>query len=42
MKAVVGGGSLGALALSEFGVSEKTTEREMDSLLLSAPPDLKT
>ena len=26
----------------EFGVSEKRTEREMDSLLLPAPPDLKT
>ena len=26
----------------QFGVSEKTTEREMDSLLLLAPSDLKT
>ena len=32
----------GAGGAPEFGVSEKWTEREMDSLLLSAPPDLKT
>ena len=32
----------GALAPPEFGVLEKRTEREIDSLLLSAPPDLKT
>ena len=34
--------SRGGLAPPEFGVSEKRTEREMDRLLLSAPPDLKT
>ena len=38
-RAVVRGG---ALAPKEFGVSEKRTEREIDSLLLSAPSDLKT
>jgi hypothetical protein len=32
----------GAKAPPEFGVPGKRTEREMDSLLLSAPPDLKT
>ena len=36
-KAVVTGG-----APPDFGVSEKRTEREIDSLLLSAPSDLKT
>ena len=30
------------LAHPEFGVSGKRLEREMDSLLLWAPPDLKT
>jgi hypothetical protein len=30
------------LAPPEFGVSEKGTEREFNSLLLLAPPDLKT
>ena len=34
-------GAGGALAPPEFGVSEKRTERETDSPLLSAPPDLK-
>jgi hypothetical protein len=37
-----GAGAGGALAPSEFGVSGKRTEREIDSLLLSAPPDFKT
>ena len=41
-RAVVRGGAGGALASPEFGVSEKRTERERDSLLLSAPSDLKT
>ena len=41
-RVVVKGGAGGALALPEFLVSEKKTEREMDSLLLSAPPGLKT
>jgi hypothetical protein len=31
------GGPDGILAPPEFGVSEKRTEREIDSLLLSAP-----
>jgi hypothetical protein len=30
------------LSTPEFGVSEERTEREIDSLLLSAPSDLKT
>ena len=34
--------SEGALAYQGFGVSEKRTEREIDSLLLSATSDLKT
>ena len=38
-RAVVRGG---ALAPQEFGVSEKRTERELDSQLLLATPDLKT
>ena len=43
LRAVVRGGTGGALAHPEFGVSEIRTEREIvDSLLLSAPPDLKT
>ena len=37
IRAVVRGGAVGA-----FGVSGKMTEREIDSLLLSAPPELKT
>ena len=41
-RAVIRGGAEGALAPPEFGVLEKKTEREIDSLLLSAPPDLKT
>ena len=41
-RAVVRGGAGDALAPPEFGVSEKRTERELDSLLLLAPPDLKT
>ena len=32
----------GAFAPPEFEVSEKRTEREMESPLLSAPPSLKT
>ena len=39
-RAVVRGGAGGALAPPEFGVSEKRTEREMDSLLLSEPQGL--
>ena len=39
---VVRGGAGGTIAPPEFGVLEKRTEREMDSQLLSAPPDLKT
>ena len=35
-RAVIRGGA------PEFWVSEKRTEREMDSLLLPVPPDLKT
>ena len=42
IRAVVRGGAGGALAPPEFGVSDKRTERELDSLLLLAPPDLKT
>ena len=38
-RAVVRGAALASL---EFEVSEKRTEREIDSLLLSAPPDFKT
>ena len=41
-RAVVRGGAGGTLASPEFGVSEKRTVREMDSLLQSASPDLKT
>ena len=41
-RVVVRGGAGGALAPPEFWVSEKRTEREIDSLLLSAPPDLNT
>ena len=41
-RAVVSGDAGDALAPPEFGVSEKRTERGMDSILLSAPPDLKT
>ena len=41
-RAVVRGGAGGTLAPPAFGVLEKRTEREMDSLLLSAPPDLNT
>ena len=36
------GGAGGALAPPEFGVSVKRTEGEIDSLLLTAPLDLKT
>ena len=39
--AVVRGGTGGTLTPPEFRVSERRTEREIDSLLLSAPPDLK-
>ena len=42
LSTVVRGGVGGALAPLEFGVSEKRTERYMESLLLSATPDLKT
>ena len=36
-------GAGGVLALLElFGVSEKSTEGEIDSILQSASPDLKT
>ena len=38
---VVRGGAGVALALPEFRVAEKRTEREIDSPLLSAPWDLK-
>ena len=38
-RAVVRGGAGGAISPSKFGVAEKRTEREIDSLLLSAPPD---
>ena len=45
-RAAVRGGARGSvrgtLAPPEFGVSEKRTEREKDSLLIPAPPDLKT
>ena len=41
VRAVVRGGTGGTLAPPEFKVSEKRTEREIDSLLLSAPPNLK-
>ena len=41
-RAVVRGGAGDALAPPEFGALEKRTEREIDSLLLSAPPCLKT
>ena len=41
-RADVRGGAGDNLAPPEFGVSQKRTEREMDSLLLPAPPDLKT
>ena len=41
-RAVVTGVAEGASAPSEFGVLEKRTEREIDSLLPSAPLDLKT
>ena len=37
--AVLRGGTGGTLAPPEFRVSEKRTEREIDSLLLSASPD---
>ena len=37
-RAIVSGGAGDALATPEFGVLEKRTEREIDSLLLSAPP----
>ena len=40
-RAVVRGGTEGTLAPPEFWVSEKRKEREIDSLVLSAPPDLK-
>ena len=40
-RAVIKGGT-GVLATPEFGVSEKRTKRKTDSLLLSAPSDLKT
>ena len=39
--AVVIGGARGVLAPLEFGVSEKKTEIEIDSLLISAPSDLR-
>ena len=39
---VVIGGARGVLAPLEFGVSEKKTELEIDSLLISVPSDLKT
>ena len=39
---VVRGGAEGALAPPEIRALEKRTEREIDSLLLSAPSDLKT
>ena len=42
IRAVVRGGAGDTLAPPEFGVSEKRTEREKDSLLIPAPPDLKT
>ena len=43
-RAVVSGGTGGALAPSKFGVAEKRTKRKIgrQSILLSAPPDLKT
>ena len=41
VKAVVRGFAGDKLAPPEFRVSEKRTEREIDSLLLSAQPDLK-
>ena len=41
-RAIVRGGAGVALAPPDLGVSERRTEREIDSLLLSAPPDLKT
>jgi hypothetical protein len=40
--AVVRGGAGDAFAPPEFEVSEKRTEREMESPLQSAPPGLKT
>jgi hypothetical protein len=40
-RAVVTGGDGGALAPPKFGISEKRTEREMVSLLLSVPPTPK-
>ena len=39
--AVVRVGTGGTFVPPEFRVSERRTEREIDSLLLSAPPDLK-
>ena len=42
VRAVVRGVAGGAFVPPEFGVSEKRTERELDSLLLLAPTDLKT
>ena len=41
VRAVVRGIAGGALAPLEFGVSEKRTERGIESLLLSAFPTLK-
>ena len=41
-RAVVRGGAGGALAPPEFVVLENRAEREIDSLLISAPLDLKT
>ena len=40
--AVVAEGGEGALAPPEFGDSEERTEREMDTLLLSAPPGFES
>ena len=42
IKAAVRGSAGGTLTSPEFGVLEEKAEREMDSLLLSAPSDLKT
>ena len=39
---VYSGGAGGARASSEFGSSEKKTEREIDNLLLKTPLDLKS